>query len=68
MTHPNFYVNIAIKLAIFIRKISEFFLEVGPFLLREIGISSINHQNFSRLVFWKHKRLNGAENWLVYFR
>ena len=31
-----------------------------------MGISSINHQNPFRRVFWKRKRLNRAENWLLY--
>ena len=34
----------------------------------EIWISSIKHQKSFRHVSWKHKRLNGAENWLLYVR
>ena len=62
LAYLKFYVTFTELVALITQKLAACGGETVCFLVSKIWISSIKHQKLVRLVFWKHKRLNGAEN------
>ena len=66
LAYLKFYVTFTELVALITQKLAACGGETVCFLAPKIWISSINHQNLLMRTVWKHKRLNRAENWLVY--